>query len=305
MMVRSLCSHWKQPLYFDFDQTMTREILFEAIRGVEEAGYRVVAIVSDLGATNRKLLWTEKSLGGLGVSHDEAYFEHPNYPTRKIYTFADTPHLLKLLRNHIVDEGLRLPSGTVINKDVFLKLLAADSGEFRLAHKLELKHVQNKGQERQRVFLAAQLLSERVGHAIAHCFGEQHAEEAAFVILVDQVFDTLNSRHPMDPKVHRSGFGMEHALDQQYTCLMEFTRLMRESRVVGHRSLLPFQQGFIMTSCALRGLYSTVTRPEFAMKYVLTSRLNQDCVENFFSQVYFWKTLARISLSFARVFHYR
>ncbi|KAF0310104.1 hypothetical protein FJT64_018853 [Amphibalanus amphitrite] len=61
---------------------------------------------------------------------------------RKIYTFADTPHLLKLLRNHIVDEGLRLPSGTVINKDVFLKLLAADSGEFRLAHKLELKPVQ-------------------------------------------------------------------------------------------------------------------------------------------------------------------
>ena len=137
------------------------------------------------------------------------------------------------------------------------------------------------------MFLAAQLLSERVGHAIAHCFGEEHAEEAAFVTLVDQAFDTLNSRHPMDSKVHRSGFGMPHALDQQYSCLMGFTRLMRESRVVGRRCLLPFQQGFIMTSCALRGLYSAVTRPEVGMKYVLTSRLNQDCVENFFSQVHF------------------
>ena len=86
MMVRSLCSHWKQPLYFDFDQTMTREVLFEAIREVEEAGYRVVAIVSDLGGTNRKLLWTEQHLGGLGVKPEDAFFQHPNFPSRYFFT---------------------------------------------------------------------------------------------------------------------------------------------------------------------------------------------------------------------------
>ena len=135
------------------------------------------------------------------------------------------------------------------------------------------------------MFLATQLLSERVGHAIAHCFGEEHAEEASFVTLTDQMFDTMNSRHPMDTKECRSGFGLPHAVNKQYTCLLEFTRLMRDSLAVGRRTLLPFQKGFIMSSNALRGLYSTVTRPEIGMKYVLTSRLNQDCVENFFSQV--------------------
>ena len=60
---------------------------------------------------------------------------------RKIFAFADVPHLVKLLRNHIMDEGLKLPSGKVINGDVFQKLLAVDSGEFRLAHKLDLRHL--------------------------------------------------------------------------------------------------------------------------------------------------------------------
>ena len=82
MMVRSLCSHWKQPLYFDFDKQMTRDTLFEAIREVEEVGYRVIAIVSDLHALNRKLLWTHVELGGLGIQIEEAWFQHPCDPDR-------------------------------------------------------------------------------------------------------------------------------------------------------------------------------------------------------------------------------
>ena len=95
-----------------------------------------------------------------------------------------------------------------------------------------------------------------------------------------------HDEHP-PPSGHQGvplGFGLPHAVDQQYTCLLEFTRLMRESLAVGRRALLPFQKGFIMSSNARRGLYSTVTRHEIGMKYVLTSWLNQDCVENF-SQV--------------------
>ena len=82
MMVRGLCSHWRQPLYFNFDQNMTRDILFEAIRRVEETGYRVIAIVCDLGPLNRKLLWTEWERGGLGIQPEDAWFRHPCDPDR-------------------------------------------------------------------------------------------------------------------------------------------------------------------------------------------------------------------------------
>lgn len=51
--------------------------------------------------------------------------------------FADTPHLYKLLRNHLLDNGLPLPNGGVIDKQLFTDVLAIDSGnEFRILPKL-------------------------------------------------------------------------------------------------------------------------------------------------------------------------
>ena len=143
---------------------------------------------------------------------------------------------------------------------------------------------QVRGQECQRVYLAAQLLSERVAKAVSHIFGDRYRKEAEFIALVDQAFDTFNSRHVSDGKLHRSAFGLAHTIEDQYSCLLKFTKVMRDARVVGSNSMLPFQKGFVMSSTALRGLYSAVQR-HHGLSYLLTSRLNQDCVENFFSQV--------------------
>ncbi|KAJ4430610.1 hypothetical protein ANN_19198 [Periplaneta americana] len=55
VMIRGLTGEWKQPIYYDFDKTMNRELLFEIITEIEVAGFRVVAIVSDLGGGNRRL----------------------------------------------------------------------------------------------------------------------------------------------------------------------------------------------------------------------------------------------------------
>ena len=74
LLARGLCSHWKQPVFFDFDQDMTRDILFSAIAAVESAGFVVVATVCDLAPTNRRLLWSDL---GLGIDPKDASFQHP------------------------------------------------------------------------------------------------------------------------------------------------------------------------------------------------------------------------------------
>ena len=79
LMVRGLCSHWKQPVYFNFDQDMTRDILFEVIAAVENAGFLVVVMVCDLSSTNRRLLWSDV---GLKINPQDAWFRHPCDPTR-------------------------------------------------------------------------------------------------------------------------------------------------------------------------------------------------------------------------------
>ena len=38
------------------------------------------------------------------------YFVHPVDPSRRVYIFADVPHMLKLLRNHFLDDGFKVPA---------------------------------------------------------------------------------------------------------------------------------------------------------------------------------------------------
>lgn len=55
VMARGLASPWKQPVYFDFDKTMSKDILSSIIVELEKCGVNVVAVVSDLGGCNT--LW--------------------------------------------------------------------------------------------------------------------------------------------------------------------------------------------------------------------------------------------------------
>lgn len=102
IMVRGLFSKWKQPIYYKFDQPMTKNILIEAVNHLYNAGYEVVAVTSDMG---NKGVWKE-----LNITPENHFFEHPVVKDNKIFVFADVPHLLKLLRNWFIDKGLMLPN---------------------------------------------------------------------------------------------------------------------------------------------------------------------------------------------------
>lgn len=92
-----LVASWKQPVYYNYDTQMTKQILTNIIGNLYEIGYNVVAIVSDMGPSNVGL-WRD-----LCISMDRTHFEHP-VTKQNIYAFADVPHLLKLARNHFLDK---------------------------------------------------------------------------------------------------------------------------------------------------------------------------------------------------------
>lgn len=96
-MSRGLTSKWKQQVYFKFDTDISKDILFDIIVPVEEAGFSVVAMVSDMGPMNVRL-WKS-----LGVGIDKPSFTNPAYGDRDMFVFADAPHLLKLIRNNFLD----------------------------------------------------------------------------------------------------------------------------------------------------------------------------------------------------------
>lgn len=76
---------------------MTKELLYNIIEVLYTNGFNVIAIVSDMGSSNIAL-WKN-----LDISITHTSFKHP-MTDKNVHIFADVPHLLKLARNHFLDQ---------------------------------------------------------------------------------------------------------------------------------------------------------------------------------------------------------
>ena len=272
-VLRGIISNWKQQIFYDFDQPMTAEVLLSIIQEVEEHGIQVYTVGCDMG--NRGLL------NSLGVSEEKPYFQNPFDPNRRVFFFPDAPHLLKLLRNHLLDHGYILADGTVIDKEVLQKILVMDNKEMKIHHKLSPTHFNCVSSTRQRVRLAAELISHTTASAV-RCLFQNQKQLADWIEMFDQWFDIFNSRTPCDAKKMACGFGVH--FEEQNSVLEKVCSCVESMRQRGRRSLLPFQKGMMISIRALQGLYQDLNK-NFQVPFILTSRLNQDSVENTFSQI--------------------
>lgn len=285
VMIRGLVGKWKQPVYYNYDTKMTRQILENIISKIHAAGLIVVAIVSDMGVGNVSL-WTQ-----LNISHDgNCFFNHPSNNAFKIYVFADAPHLMKLARNHLLDNGYDI-NGEYVNKGCLEKLLDISTSELTISYKLTRFHLDVQGPHRQKVRPAVQIFSNTVSKAILYC-GEKGLmpstsswkTTAATIKVFNDWFDLLNSRHKMtDHCPEKYAFGVE--LASQQSVLDNMLHLINSVRVGKHKRLIPFQKGIILTSRSLKELYDYLKLNYSDFQYILTYRLNQDVLENFFSYI--------------------
>lgn len=277
-LVRGLTGSWKQIIYYKFDCPMTKELLFELITHVEAAGFPVVAMVSDMSSTNLAL-WKS-----LNVDTTTTHFTNPTDPNREVHVFADVPHLIKLVRNHFLDNGFVTTDGKVIDSTCVRELIIRSKADFKVTHKLSEKHIEVKGPQRMKVKLAAQLLSDTTAKALMY-FGEKVLFEGVtwsatsdFVSLIDTWFDVLNSNMLYNKKPARSAF---EAADNQIVVLQQMIDTISNLHVRGRNNPLMFQKGIIISSKSLQKLFAMV-KDKYNITFLLTSRLNQDVVENLF-----------------------
>ena len=272
-VLRGITSNWKQQVFYGFDQPMTAELLLSIIQAIEKHGILVYSAVCDLG--NQGLLRELK------VSDLKPFFENPSCPSRRVYFFPDAPHLLKRLRDHLLDHGYTLADGTEINKEDLLRILMLDNSELKIHPKLSPTHFNCVNSTRQRVRLAAELISHTTASAV-RCLVPNKKHLADWIEMFDQWFDIFNSRTPCNKKKMACGYGIH--LEEQNAVLEKVFSCVQTMRQKGRRSLLPFQKGMLISIRALQGLHQDLSK-NHEVKFVLTARLNQDSVENTFSQV--------------------
>lgn len=298
IMARGLFKKWRQPIYYNYDTPISRDILFTVIRHLYEIGYIVIAVTCDMGPINMRL-WKDLHIGVYNPSHSKnmdiennCSIIHPANESLKIFFYADVPHLLKLARNNLLDSGFTI-KGTLVDKTCFEQLLKLNNGDLKICHKLSSAHLDAKGTQRQNVKLAAQIFSNTNAVAMKWC-GEngfldntQWKQTSETVQLFNDWFDICNSSVKYAKSSLSHAYGV--SIEEQNKILNNMNEFMMEMRVGRRKSLLQFQKGILLCNRSLQEMFAYLKEqysPDiFDIQYVLTRRLNQDILENFFSYI--------------------
>lgn len=105
-MFQSLGDNYKQPVGIVASGGPTKGqdlalMVLQCIIHIEKAGGYVDGIICDGASTNRKM-WKELGISGT-MGNVKNYFENPYDKNRIVRVFSDTPHLVKCIRNRLIN----------------------------------------------------------------------------------------------------------------------------------------------------------------------------------------------------------
>ncbi len=269
VLIRGITHNWKQLVYFNVDTPMKRPLFGSILRQVEEeSGAEICAVTFDLG--------NKSFVSEFGLTEETHWINLPG--GRKIFAIPDACHMLKLARNHILDEGLLLPPDheVVLSRRDFLDLIEKNlesREDLQMTFKLTMLHVTCKSSERQHVYLAAQLLSHTVAKALEYLFGKEKQGRA--VQTINDWFDVMNSRQITSANKLNSAFGIH--FEEQLHALTAMENLVTAGPAVG-KSRQPWEKGVVMGIRSVKELYQDL-KNRYDLSFIMTSRLNQVFLE--------------------------
>ena len=277
-MVRGLKSKWKQPLgYFLTSGTVPGSTLqtltHHCISEIKKTGLRVRVFICDQGSNNRQFLDRED------VSPAKPYITHSD---DKIYVMYDPCHLLKNVRNNMKKHGYVWQDQHIKWEYIESFFQIDQRSSVKMAPKLTEKHIALPPFKTMRVNLAAQVLSHSVAAGInvlaqLEKLPKEASSTAIFIDNFDKLFNCFNS------KTSASSQPMGHALGEDSghkTFLQDQLTFLSEIRLATGKKTPPCFNGWQISINALLGLWEEL---KLNFKFLLTNRLNQDCVENLFS----------------------
>jgi hypothetical protein len=279
-MVRGLVDKWKQPVgSFLTSGTMSsivlKSMLLTCIDKVQETGLIVKAVICDQGSNNRSMI------SKLGVSVKQPNFLHNG---RIIHVFYDPPHLLKNIRNNLKKSGFTVEDNNITWKYVEQFYAIDSSLPIRMAPRLSYKHVSLPPFTAMKVSLAAQVLSHSVAAGITTlCMtGDKLDDDAIYTANFCEKFDCLfncfNSSNLQD--AHRLRCAIT-GTSSHMAFLSDCLKWLCSVKTIGKKSDLPCLAGWKIAVQSLMNLWDNVQK-NFNIQFLLTRRLNQDCLELFF-----------------------
>lgn len=77
---RGIVGNWKEPVFYKFDQKMTKHLITEILTKLYNAGFIDVTITTDMGTGNLEL-WSELVIG----HNKNSFFNHYKFSSLRMY----------------------------------------------------------------------------------------------------------------------------------------------------------------------------------------------------------------------------
>lgn len=217
---------------------MKKNILLHIIATLHSKNINVVAIVSDNCPANIAC-W--KDLGATGYDHP--YFLHP-VTKQNVYVLPDAPHLLKLTRNWLIDHGFTHNTKKITTNTLMNIVNERMSAEMTPVFKINKGHLIMSNQEKQNIRRAAQLLSRTVAISLRRYIKNEEANDLAnFIEIIHLWFCISNSYSPLAKEHYKKSY---NGNENQKQALSDMFNLIKNSIVIGKKSLQTFQKSILM-----------------------------------------------------------
>lgn len=287
-MAKGIHENWKQVLgYFLVHKSMPgqslKTIVVSCIEKLQAINLDVLATVCDQGSNNISLF------NELGLSPEKTSFKVQN---RDVHFMFDPPHLLKALRNNLMNHKLeyeRENFGIVTAEWKYINdFYEIDKGiEPRVAPKLTKNHINPVGRSKMKVKLASQALSTSVAAGISLLgsvgkFDEAAAHTAFFISTIDKLFDSFNSKQIYDKKKLLCSVKKDSDHVNFWHDMLKFIQSWKFINVNGKEVHTHCKKGWLVTVKSAINVCKIILEKH---DNVFMRRFNQDALENTFSIV--------------------
>ncbi len=286
-MVTGLKAKWRQTLSYFFSKggmnaQELMNVVHKTITKLDEVGIKVMNVTCDQGSNNTSLL----SL--MNVSPDKPYFELLG---RKIYCTPDPPHLIKSCRNCLFEHNIMTEDGLASWTHLRAFYNQDKLNVIKMAPKLTDNHLEPPPVYGKMVVRwATQVLSHSVAKGMQACIqnttlSKMVSPTSYFCEKFDTIFDLMNSSRRHDPKPFKRGLTPD-SVDQLnfIQVAIKYIRSLKvmdkDGKIINNK--FRWMEGMVMALNSIKGLAIQLCTYE-GFDFLLTRRLNQDGLENYFS----------------------
>ncbi|CAH2989328.1 unnamed protein product [Chilo suppressalis] len=302
-MVRGLLKNYKQPISYTFSASATKGTTLanqikDVVKELQKCGLIVVASVCDQGTNNRqaiKILLNETR----GVYLRKGETPKDNIiliNNQEIVPLYDPPHLLKGIRNNLLNKNLHFVKDDVQKtaKWSHLQLLNKENPGYkgiRLIPKLTENHVNPEKINKMKVKYASQIFSRTVASNMGYLadkgiLPEACKDTADLLLFMDNIFDSVNGSYKKNKFAKPLlGPATEHSVhNKTWAEGKNVFKSMKFKTSAGKEESVPTVANWIWTLDGIQILLKKLKK-EYSISSVWLRHLNQDPLENFFGGI--------------------